>query len=825
MKILLIISVVVFFCLNVNAAPKELSYKFSDAYVTFKKGTLVVGNAKIERKWQWTGKGFVTTSLKNNETRKVWTTEHAKYDADWQIPGFPEEVDGEIIDIKAQKSDDEKFTSYHIEVAVEIFYPKASSHVKFLVWVYPNSTGIRTQLLLKTDGKMYKPGLANTGIKLSAQNILSCSSYSNGNTPDLMFDENAKTCWSSKVSESKPVTPNFIILDLHENKEVNGVAITQKNDYMKLGWIEKCLIYATSDTLNWGLPVGVGNLSRAEYQQYIAIKPQKIRYLKLVIPSTTPLNYPLWQTSIGELNVFTGQEPYKSINEGRADYLPIKCSNYSRTYIGYNADQQFRNSLEYPFLREEIYNLPIVGHEITDWNNITVFENEKEGVAFVKESNKTALQRAHFTGAFICSDDGIEITGLGLDLSEYSKEYNKCWANWTIVYSGTAEDRILAIKQFDRSRFPFTLPGHKTLYANSWGNGLSAEASWREKMDGALENNVIDAIKAASEMGIEAYQIDCGWSEDPFTPDQKFPFGHRPHPVYYPNGWENVKKIANENNVKLALWTDVGITIEDLNWNQQNGNFISWKWDFANFINFKSRNDIEIKARNFIRKSNYNLSLNWDLTESFPRYGFFWGREYGIIFLTNREPSRHILYTPSVALRDTWDLAKYINTNKFQITVRNVKNIDPPSDASLHSQEYATAISLVGIPMFFEKLVSYDELDRKRIKSLLEIYKKERDEMFDSFVFPVGDRPDNSSFTGFQFYNPNSNSGHLMLFRELYSTQKRKEIKLSFLKNKQLKVTNLIDQSNFMINTDKDGYASFGIETPASFLFYCLTIQ
>lgn len=810
-----------FLCFGLNAQTPVLNAKMNDIYASFEKNKLVIGNSKVERSWQWTGKGIVTNSLKNIETKKEWCNKNMDQQADWSIPNQPNLTDAKLISLSAKESDDEGFTTRHMEVVAEIVYPEIKTGIKYLVWIYPEGSGIRTQLLVKSEQSFPKVWADNSGIPVSEIKILQASSVgSPETTPEMIFDHDSKTYWGTVVSKTKPLKPNFLILDLQKEHIVNGISITQRSDYEMLGWVEKFVVYASNDTTKWEVPVGNGELSRAEYPQYFKIPPKQARYIKIVIPPTTKVNGSDWQTTIGEIRIFSNQYPFKPVDEGRAEYFPINCSVYTRTNVGYNADQQFRNSLNYEFFKDQINKLPFDGTEMCKWSNILSLNDNSEGVAFVKESDKTALQQAYLTGGFICSKDGMEVTGWGLAPEDFTKEYRKCWANWTIVYNGGEEERELGIKVFDRLRFPGNLPGNKLIYGNSWGNGVSTEAPWREKMDGGLEPNVLDALKAAHEMGIESYLIDCGWTDAPDVPSQVYPFGRYPHKKYYPNGWETVKKAGIENGVKLSLWTDVGITPEELTWNQEHGNFVSWKWDFANLNSFKARNDIEIKARNFIRQFNHKVSLNWDLTECAPRYGLFWAREYGLIFLTNREPSAHILYTPSVALRDEWDLAKYLNTNQFQVTIRNVKNIMPGSDAHLYNQEYATAIGCVGIPLFFEKLVTYSAEDRQVIKGLLETYKNERDAMFDSYVFPIGDRPDNSSFTGFQFVNPESNSGHLLLFRELYSNQNEKEIKLSFLKNKRLKLIDLRNFTETIIQTDQVGFAKFKIINPADFAFY-----
>jgi len=811
------------FCGYLKASPavETVDARYLNSTALYKNNVLKISTGKIVRTWNWTGRGFTTTNLINCQTKKEWCNKSKTQMADWSIPYQPELPEAQLINITAKESDDEGFTTKHLEVIAEIFYPTLKTYVKYIIWAYPNSDGLRTQLWVKSDQKFKKVSIDNEGIPVSSLKVINVSSTASKEfKPEQLFDNNVKTIWKTSVSTSKPLVPNELVIDLQKEYNLNGLAITQWNDYDKFGWVEKFIVYTSKDTTNWGLPVSNGELSRADYPQYTSFSPNKARYVKLVIPATTKLNYSQWQTSMAELRIFSTDYPKQQIDQGRTDFFPINSTYLKRANIGYNADQQFRNSLEYDFLKEKLSQTALIGSESCNWSNILTFESNTEGVAFVKESHKTALQQGYLTGEFSYSQNGLEVTGWGIAPEELTNEYRKCWANWVIAYNGTEDERLLAIKQFDRLRFPTTLAGHKQIYGNSWGYGITPEAPWREKMNGGLESNVIKAIKAANEMGIESYLIDNGWTETPEASKEVFPLGHRPHPSHYTTGWDNVKNIAKENNVNLALWTNIGIKPEDLIWNQEQVGFVSWKWDYANFNSFSSFNTIETKARNFIKKSNHKVSLQWDLTESMPRYGLFWAREYGMVFLTNREPNLHILYTPSVSLRDAWDLSKYMNTNKFQITIRNVKNITPPSDAFLHAQEYATAIGLVGIPMFFEKLETYSVEDRQNIKNLLTKYKQERDALFDSYVFPIGDRPSNASFTGFQFVNNNNHSGHLLLFRELYSGEVEKEVRLAFLKNKTLKLFNLRNQTETIIKVNADGFAKFNIENPADFGFY-----
>jgi hypothetical protein len=113
----------------------------------------------------------------------------------------------------------------------------------------------------------------------------------------------------------------------------------------------------------------------------------------------------------------------------------------------------------------------------------------------------------------------------------------------------------------------------------------------------------------------------------------------------------------------------------------------------------------------------------------------------------------------------------------------------------------------------------------KASPSIETINARYRNALFDSYVFPIGDRPSNASFTGFQFVNNNNHSGHLLLFRELYSGEVEKEIRLAFLKNKTLKLINLRNQTETILHVNADGFAKFNIENPADFGFYRYEIK
>ena len=91
--------------------------------------------------------------------------------------------------------------------------------------------------------------------------------------------------------------------------------------------------------------------------------------------------------------------------------------------------------------------------------------------------------------------------------------------------------------------------------------------------------------------------------------------------------------------------------------------------------------------------------------------------------------------------------------------------------------------------------------------------------MYKGYVFPIGDLPNDLSWTGFQNYNPDNNSGYLTIFREINNAESGKSIELKFLKNKSILVEDLITGSKSNIKVDADGKVLFKIDKPASFLY------
>jgi hypothetical protein len=146
------------------------------------------------------------------------------------------------------------------------------------------------------------------------------------------------------------------------------------------------------------------------------------------------------------------------------------------------------------------------------------------------------------------------------------------------------------------------------------------------------------------------------------------------------------------------------------------------------------------------------------------------------------------------------------------------------SNAYLYGDVYSFAIAMMCTPLYFTETWRFAPEDRAPVRELISIYKAHRDELYKGYVFALGDRPDDTSWTGFQNYHPEKDFGYLTLFREIDNKDKKKRIQLHFIKGKTLAIEDLITGKKKNYKVDNKGYVEFTMKDPASFKFYKYTI-
>jgi len=276
--------------------------------------------------------------------------------------------------------------------------------------------------------------------------------------------------------------------------------------------------------------------------------------------------------------------------------------------------------------------------------------------------------------------------------------------------------------------------------------------------------------------------------------------------------------------LRFGLWVTAQLaTAEEMNRNLDELGFISWKADFDHLAD---RNDFEVRANKYRSvlkhswmKTQFTLCPEYDD----PRYGWYYFKEYGSIYFQNLQESLppHLTMVPYQVLRQYWLMARYFNSNKLQVMLQNPKRVNPErSDAPLHSHSYCFAMGVPFVPCFFQSAQYLDPYGTQELKTFISNYKHYREAIFNCYVFPVGDKPDNQSWSGFQMINEDDKTNNfLLLFRELHNTQSNNSIRLKFLAGKTIRISNIETGETTIQKVSENGTATFTIKDPAGYLF------
>jgi len=552
------------------------------------------------------------------------------------------------------------------------------------------------------------------------------------------------------------------------------------------------------------------------------------RYIEVVVITTYPelylcVKYVIWAypgASGLRTQLFVksaaGYTPPAEFGNSVAETVTFPAARIKAA--GYYNDTQNRNRIDTELIREEDYtdtkSLTI------DWASmIALFNEDGSGVCVVKESHKCVNQTGYETGAFVYHNGTLAVTGIGLTPRDITEDrYRFAWATWTIYFDGGDEGLETAIKAFDRLRFPTDETRDIYIMANTWGNTGDDDTPVH---DNAAGETVLKDLAAAAELGVDVLQVDDGW---------QFPMGGRregktppwyPEASKYPTGWDMISGPARKLGVTLGVWFDWTASADEMIDNMRLADFKYFKIDFA-CLNTRERLDLLVdKARKLRASSGGDVRINWDVTEIQPRMGYYFGREFGNVYLENRKPRRptNVIYTPYLVLRDTWQLAKYANLNKFQIPLQNLDRINREvSDAWLHNFSYCAMIAFMGSPILFQQVQYLTPEARRELKEMISIYKKHRDALYRCIVYPIGSKPDNASWTGFQFID--GEHGHIVLFRELNNTSDTASIRLKSPRGCDMAVTNVMTGKSKTFTVNQAGIATFSISTPCGFLWY-----
>ncbi len=606
---------------------------------------------------------------------------------------------------------------------------------------------------------------------------------------------------------------------------------------------------------DWALPELVDEHAAGELEAVTASVQQQVAYAADHIEVTLQFLYreagfrllfTLWvfpgvpglrtQLALKPVRCFDKADLPSYLGGGRTVSLCLSRAAERIFAAGYFNDTQHRNYDHTPLLETRDWEGSVLKKPLSvEWANLVAVERGGKGLALVKESHKCVNQTGIETGGFVVARERLEVTGLGLTPVHYGggfwadnlDHWRECWATWIVLYDDTGTgsleaQRQLAVKRMDRARFPFRPKRDELVMANTWGSGGAGEGS----REAAEESRVLAELHSAADLGIEVVQIDDGWQAEPgellpTVSDKDW----RPSATRWPEGWEPARREAQRLGLGLGLWFPWYVDIEKIAWNIEQGGFRRIKLDF---MSLRSRHDLEgiaSKVRDLVARFGVELGINWDATEESARMGYYFGREYGNIYLANRpngpSPSlclNHVPYIPRLMLRDAWHLAHYMNLNQIQFTVQNIDRVNSNvSNCREYTHAYCFAIAMMGVPLFFQETKFLSEAARAELRPLIAIFKRHREVLHAGFAMPIGAEPDDASWTGFQSHDPETESGCLLLFREVYSKAEHQVVCLHFLAGHAIEIEDTLSLEKWVGHVAADGCIVFHMPEPASF--------
>ena len=152
-----------------DAAMQVQQHQLGKAFAKVTDQSLEISTGVMSRKWQWTATGWSTNSIRDvaHEVEYGQSTGHG---CDWSLPGKLDDQSAAVLaDCVITESDDDGFSSKHLEILSTVNYPHAGLSVQHVVWVYPGVSGVRTQLRIKS-----MPGYNPLGAMTDDQTYLDC---------------------------------------------------------------------------------------------------------------------------------------------------------------------------------------------------------------------------------------------------------------------------------------------------------------------------------------------------------------------------------------------------------------------------------------------------------------------------------------------------------------------------------------------------------------------------------------------------------------------------------------------------------------------------
>jgi hypothetical protein len=547
------------------------------------------------------------------------------------------------------------------------------------------------------------------------------------------------------------------------------------------------------------------------------------------------LLYPQLPYIIVESEILSENYPSGDFYKTRENIIDIIRVSKKIFYEGKSVEFFTRTDKTNQLIEEKVFN------SSKNWDlrgNFIQIKDIKDncGIFILKESPVSSDLRPEVSCDFEIFENNLKVMGWGIRPEDFGiLKWRKSYKVVIGLFKGKEIDSLISLKKYQMHKYKFIPERDYMIMANPWGDG--------NVYNNLCEKFVLKELEGCYKFGITHYQIDDGWQgggkaidiiNNKFI-DKKF---WKVDKNRFPHSFYKISERAKKLGITLGLWFVPNRNNQYKNYLQDVETILDFykkfgikvfKLDAINIQTKEAEENFELFLKETYEKSNGKIVFNFDVTGVMDRRpGYFYLSEYGNIFLENRYTNikndyAEKKYYPYKTLKNLWQLSKYVLPQKLQIEILNISlNKNQYSEKDIlapfnYDWEYCFGITMFSNPLFWGEISNFPEGALKRLKELILIYKKYRDEIFSSFIIPIGEIPNGFNWTGFIAYPENENkNGFIIVFRE---NNPKKFYEIYFEKFKNRKISLLYSSSDCNFSYLKDSI-KIELEKPNSFALF-----
>ena len=457
-----------------------------------------------------------------------------------------------------------------------------------------------------------------------------------------------------------------------------------------------------------------------------------------------------------------------------------------------------------------------------------------DGLFILKQAPCSDVQLAYPGFDYSCTNQRISVAGLGVrpeDLDE--RQWTAGYSVVTGLAGGGEKGLLRALRQYKHNVRRFDANRDCMILLNTWGD--------RSQDQRISESFALAELEAGKRLGITHFQLDAGWqtgnTSEALSGSMVGIEEHEqfwsPHPERFPNGLEPVVRRAKQLGIELALWFVPHAA----------DSYTGWRLDADRLVALHKRYGIrvlkidgvtiadhqaEVNFRGFLdhvqQATGGRAVFNLDTTAG-QRFGYHYFDRYGNYFVENRYTDWGNYY-PHWTLRNLWMLAHYVPPQMLHFEFLNRwRNPDRyPADDVLAprgiSFDYCFAVTMASQPLAWFEASNLPEEAFETARTIA-AYRAHQAAIHSGAIYPIGDEPDGTRWTGFQSVNdPPAADGYFLVYRERNDAAEA-ALETWDLAGRRIAATSIAgDGDDFTANVAADGRVTFRLPGPFTFGLY-----